>query len=347
MDNRRYWIDYAKAIGIILVVYGHIARGIHSSDIAMPTHFFELTDSIIYSFHMPLFFFLSGLFFYHSLSKRGGKKLVFSKIDTLFYPYIIWSILQGTIEVALSSYTNGDATFTEVFTLLWSPRAQFWFLYALFVIFIFSTALFSLVSEKMALLVFLFSAILYIFPTLLPQGLIFTFITENLVFFTFGIVFTMYLKAEYFSSMKIALAAISIFALSQWLFHDYFSMIYTHKGILSLLLALISIITIVSISSLIAQKHYRFLAFIGASSMAIYLMHILAGSGTRVFLDKLANIDSFVIHLIVGCLVGVLAPLLVVKIIHQLKIPYVFSAPLSTYLVSLYQYTLQRIKRRK
>ena len=66
MENRSHWVDYAKAIGIVLVVYGHVLKGLHSAGIKMPEAFYELSYSIVYTFHMPLFFFLSGLFFYSS-----------------------------------------------------------------------------------------------------------------------------------------------------------------------------------------------------------------------------------------------------------------------------------------
>ncbi len=49
-SKRLDFIDIAKGIGIILVVTGHllpVAAGLHV---------------LIYSFHMPLFFFLSGFF---------------------------------------------------------------------------------------------------------------------------------------------------------------------------------------------------------------------------------------------------------------------------------------------
>src|SRR5690606_15822455 len=71
MQERNAWVDYAKAIGIILVVYGHVARGVFNAGLPMEESSYLLVDSIIYSFHMPLFFFLSGLFFYDSLMKRG------------------------------------------------------------------------------------------------------------------------------------------------------------------------------------------------------------------------------------------------------------------------------------
>jgi fucose 4-O-acetylase-like acetyltransferase len=56
-ESRINWVDYAKAIGILLVVYGHVARGIKNSGIKIPTDLYEVADSVIYSFHMPLFLF--------------------------------------------------------------------------------------------------------------------------------------------------------------------------------------------------------------------------------------------------------------------------------------------------
>ena len=94
MQERNVWVDYAKAIGIILVVYGHVARGVFNAGLPMDEGEFVLVDSIIYSFHMPLFFFLSGLFFrFAAKAGRGG--LIINKVDTIVYPFIVWSLLQG------------------------------------------------------------------------------------------------------------------------------------------------------------------------------------------------------------------------------------------------------------
>jgi len=54
------WVDYFKAIGIILVVYGHSARGLHAAHLPFDQDMFMAFDAAIYSFHMPLFFFISG-----------------------------------------------------------------------------------------------------------------------------------------------------------------------------------------------------------------------------------------------------------------------------------------------
>nr|MBF0682940.1 acyltransferase family protein [Pseudomonas sp.] len=163
MQERNAWVDYAKAIGIILVVYGHVARGVFNAGLPMDEELFVLVDSIIYSFHMPLFFFLSGLFFYDSLMKRGTGGLIVNKVDTIVYPFIVWSLLQGFFEAALSNYTNGQVTVTEVLSLLWEPRAQFWFLYALFMVFVLSAFVYAKADRRFFLPLLLVFAVLYLF----------------------------------------------------------------------------------------------------------------------------------------------------------------------------------------
>lgn len=51
--KRVAYVDIAKGIGIILVVMGH-------NDFALISPF---AHKLIYSFHMPMFFFMSGMFF--------------------------------------------------------------------------------------------------------------------------------------------------------------------------------------------------------------------------------------------------------------------------------------------
>jgi fucose 4-O-acetylase-like acetyltransferase len=334
-QQRNEWIDYTKALGIMLVVYAHVARGLYNAGVAIPKSFFELTDSVIYSFVMPLFFFLSGLFFYSSFTKRGAKGLILSKVDTIVYPYILWSIIQGVIEATLANYTNGDVTYAEVFSLLWSPRAQFWFLYALFIFFLFASAIYSVVSKRAAVMVFLLSIVAYLTPSIRPEGFIFDVIPQHFVFFAFGIVFSLYLDARQLAKFwVIALLAVIVGAV-QYYYHVTLDQRYTDYGPIGLLAALVSILFIVAISTRLSEKPNRLMLFIGSSCMGIYLMHILAGSGARVVLKALIGTDAYIAHLLVGFAVGLSAPLAAVWVIERCKIPYVFSANVSKPLSSL------------
>ncbi len=343
MNQRSDWVDYAKALGIILVVYGHVAKGLSNAGIEAQFKSFETITSVIYSFHMPLFFFVSGFFFYNSLIKRGGTKLILRKLDTVVYPYLIWSIFQGIIEVFLSNYTSGNVTYSEVFSLLWLPRAQFWFLYVLFVFFSVPTIIFSIFSKKSVILLFLLSIILYVYPLNFSANLIFRLLKGYFVFFVFGIFFSLYFKVEQISNLFSLSLLTSGFIISQYLFHATLGLHYSDIGFESLLLALVSILFLVSLSSQISTLiPNKVLANIGKLSMAIYILHTLASSGARIVLSHVANVHSFEIHIIVGCLAGLLIPIFIVSIVNKLKFPYLFSAPISTMFLASYRGLFQR-----
>lgn len=334
MQSRNAWVDYAKAIGITLVVYGHVARGLYNAGIDTPQPFYQLADSIIYTFHMPLFFFLSGLFFYTSVTKRGRVSLIESKIDLIVYPYIVWSIIQGVIEAALSEHTNGSVTYSEVFSLLWEPRAHFWFLYALFLIFCLAAVLFSVLSKRAAVVVLIVSGIAYVYSSALPGILALHFIAKNFVFFMFGVVFSLHLSIDRLSSRPMLILLAVTFAAAQFVFHYVLGFNYSDRGILSLLIALVSILFVISASAVLAgNRPSEFVMLIGSSSMAIYLIHVLTGSGIRIILSSFMGIESFYVHLVLGCLFALLTPVLVLIVSKKLGTPYLFAAPISTILM--------------
>lgn len=69
-------LDILKGIGIILVVFAHVCSGYAST--------------LVFLFHMPLFFFLSGAAMSYSKSKRYDIR---KKIRRIIIPYIVFSIL--------------------------------------------------------------------------------------------------------------------------------------------------------------------------------------------------------------------------------------------------------------
>ena len=340
MNTRTNWVDYAKAIGIVLVVYGHVARGLFNAGMGLSGPLYHLADSVVYSFHMPLFFFLSGLFFHHSYSKLGGVGLTLNKLDTIVYPYLLWSILQGGAEVVLSNYTNGNVLFSDVLAL-WNPRAQFWFLYALFLVFVVTSLLYYFTSQKRIIIIFILLALLNVNCEVFFDVQSVEFVAENTVFFVFGIIFMKYDLTRVFSSYKSLLATTMLFCIAQYLFHGYLGLTYINKGVDSLLLACISIVFVVSLSIALSKSPNRFLAYLGASSMAIYLMHILAGSGARVVLHRFLGVDAVAVNLVAGCLAGIFIPLLALRLINAWRIPYVFAAPVSKWLQVSYNKALR------
>lgn len=325
--NRSSWVDYAKAIGIILVVYGHVARGVQNAQLPVDENLFRVVDSVIYSFHMPLFFFLSGIFFYDSLVKRGFGGLVLNKVDTLVYPFVLWSLLQGSVEVVLSSYTNGGVTFAEVLSFAWSPRAQFWFLYSLFLVFLVCSLVYSLAGRISSLLLLPIFSVLFLFKGEVDSWVWLKFIFTNTVFFVLGVWFgeVKVFFARYCGVLIFVFGA--LFLVLQYFFNVLSGWNYNDGGVVYLALAGVSIFFVVSISMCLDKLGVAWLAYIGASSMAIYLMHILAGSGVRVVLDKLLKVQDVSLHLALGTLIGIVAPLLANFVIKHYGWNFFYTPP--------------------
>jgi len=77
-NQRVAWIDLCKGGAILLVLLGHTLRT-------------EVSTVYIYGFHMPLFFFLSGLVFNE---KKFSAKLFFSsRFNSLIIPYLFFFLL--------------------------------------------------------------------------------------------------------------------------------------------------------------------------------------------------------------------------------------------------------------
>ena len=110
-------IDVAKGLGILLTIIGHTTLW------ETPSHNF------VYSFHMPLFFFLSGLVMNSNLksSKKECKKLLAS--------YLIWSLLFSLFDIythSSSLHLVKSALLTNtLFTISFWGISVLWFLPAL------------------------------------------------------------------------------------------------------------------------------------------------------------------------------------------------------------------------
>lgn len=119
-NNRIHWIDFAKGIAILLVVLGHV------SFLPEPIH------AGIYSFHMPLFFFLSGLLLFRKKEAFGPFSL--KKLRTLIGPYYVF--LAAQFIVFYGAYKLG---FNHAGQYLpgWPSllgQSELWFLFVLFFI---------------------------------------------------------------------------------------------------------------------------------------------------------------------------------------------------------------------
>lgn len=320
MGNKHHWVDVAKGIGIFLVVYGHMARGVYRADLGFNEEFFVFFDRLIYSFHMPLFFVLSGIFFLSSVDKRTTKNYIITKVDTLIYPFIIWSVIQGSIQVLLSSQTNSSIGFNDVFSMFWRPQQQMWYLYCLF-----SISVFFLLLHKCKLLNFKYIILIFIVLNVsqLYDLRILMYITKYGVYFLLGICIQQYNLFDKITSMPLKFIGVLIIT-----FIISFSASFRESNVLlSLYLSVVGSSLVILIANKIKGPPSKFLAYVGRYSLNIYLMHILCGTGVRIILDKLFHIDNAYFIFSMAVLAGVLLPILITKILIIFNVNFLFTRP--------------------
>lgn len=132
--NKRYReIDIMRGIAIILVLLGH-AIIIYPINIKDSFKWCNYLYNLIYSFHMPLFFMISGFCFkyikgeYISYLKR--------KIYRLLVPYICFSFIDLISRFVFNNLVNRSKNIVESLLDILLYGGELWFLYVLFLIFL-------------------------------------------------------------------------------------------------------------------------------------------------------------------------------------------------------------------
>jgi fucose 4-O-acetylase-like acetyltransferase len=329
MDKRIDWVDYGKGIGIILVVYGHLLSSGYHAGLKIPEHFFALSDSIIYSFHMPFFFFLSGLFVESSFRKRGARSYLIDKLTRIAYPYFVWSILQMSVEVIFSSQTQKGASISDILAIPYHPWGQFWFVYTLFLMHVAYTLCSKFGKYSMPIM-FLVGFGLFFFPIRADVAALTGFSTHFL-FFVSGIFLGKYLLKD-IPSVPLW-AVIMLFALLMGAGCFTFENLITPTRLTDgshpfyfLFLSILGVISCTSLSRYLSGKNFlQPLKILGRYSLQIYLAHMLAGAGVRMILTNVFQIQNWVLHITLGAIVALTVPIMLQKISERINFPYLFE----------------------
>ena len=282
-------LDIAKGIGILLVVLGHCLKGLIASAFFPATAQWppQVVDAI-YLFHMPLFFVISG---HLASGKRRPVKSTLTKLlPTIVWPYFLWSILQGLVEVYLSRYTTSHVEISSLYEILWVPIVPYWFLYALFFCHVGYLAIRKLshpVQMTIAAVVFAVP-MFFIVPISLLHLQVVLQTVRGFLYFILGVVSVSQVKqlgrwAAVAGTILFVVFAVVLYQ-AQW---------DGAKGMFAALPgALAGIIATLAWSRMIApQTNFavRTLAFLGRYSMSIYVMHIFFTAGIRIALHKLGT----------------------------------------------------------
>jgi fucose 4-O-acetylase-like acetyltransferase len=322
--NRLGWIDYARGIAIIMVVYRHAYEGIAHMSIGtdLPYWSYILQESV-YNLRMPMFFIVAGMFVRSSFRKRGMKLFIRYKWETVLYPYLIWTIIQVGAQIVAAPYTNYPMSWVAFLDILYNPRAlmQFWFLYALFAINVLYVSILHYGNSERRTMIgvglLLFVAGAYVNTTLFSLADIFFF----LLYFAIGDALAPYLlddeNARRIASLKVTAVLLPTVLIAQTIWLAYYMGVPAHSAMdlkgrtVYLLVSIFGEALILQIAFLLAQKNIAdWLRYVGSHSLYIYVMHFLVVSGIRIAGYKLLGIDHALLLLALAVIGGIGLPIL-------------------------------------
>lgn len=292
---------------MLLVILGHCLDGyLRAGMFQSHTMWMQWLYNFLYSFHMPLFFLLSGFLYYYSYHDASFEKIK-NKALNLIALYFAYSVMQCFIQAAMAGKINRQVSLSDIFTLPFYTVPPYWYLYVLFFLYIISFYLKPMSMYK-------FTAILLacIASTEFAKIELFDIssVAFYLMYFTLGGVIALFrLDFRFKKIYLLPLLAISV-------------LIYcfsTQQGVSRILVATsLSFLCLVFFCTIGNFRDVKLFKLCGKYCLAIYLIHTYLTAGTRVFL-KHFQCNSVFIYLAIGMISGIFVPILVYKICKKNK----------------------------
>lgn len=278
-------VDIFKGIAISLVLVGHL-------------YWTESIASLIYSFHLPLFFFVGGFFIHHSARKYSFINFFKNKVKVILVPYIfaLLSFLTFAVSIKLKEEGFLHVFFEFLNVLIQSSSSAledtkyqiyYWFM-PLF--FIYSLVLFLIYKyfKKHIILIYIFSIVLsfviYFFhervgyrsdqvpwaidkiPFLIPLGILGNSIWKR--------------KDSFLKNRNIKIVITGLILLFGVIYKIDLRILFIKDIFLYFILALNGCIFIILLSDFLdknlsdgSYSLKRLLVFLGENSMIVYLVH--------------------------------------------------------------------------
>lgn len=307
--KRETWPDMAKGIGIILVVIGHVWRGLAEAGIPMNEAVFQAVDRGIYLFHMPLFFFISGWFFPNVLRHGTAGEQLWRPVSRLLYPMVIWTYLFALVKLAAGEAANDPVSAMDLLRWPLPPYLHLWFLWALFVLQVGVFALCRL-PERWAKagtgLLFVASVVMFLCvaraENVLWRGTLF-----GAPFFLLGMLWGRFGGWPQ-GRLATGFALFGFVAAQVWIgtLPDLPPVTY----LCGAMACIIAVLTLARASFLSARRRHsqNWLTVLGRASMTIFLTHTIFAASVRIGLMK-AGVTDIGVHLVMGAVLGLMLPL--------------------------------------
>ncbi len=300
--ERLAWLDAAKGVGIVLVALGHAMGGLMDVAGGPPLPVLQSVFFVIYTFHMPLFFFLSAALVKRRIERSQAR--FFESIWTrIAVPYVLWSTVQFTLIYCAGSLVNSpvDSYWPTIAALPWQPVSQFWFLYVLALLQLISLITLSFAPRHGVWILLGAAVILRVVACFVPgpgplgQVMVFgVYFAAGLALGAPAIGVLTRLRRWSLVSLAIA-AALSVILAYQFLFVPLLAgmadpssptLAGSGWGAAAIPAAVLGTMLTIAVAARFPQPLMAFAVRLGEASMAIYLTHVIVIAGTRIAIQQ-------------------------------------------------------------
>lgn len=312
--TREKWVDDVKVIACILVVLGHFFQSMTKANILPENDLYQWFNTTIYYFHVPLFFICSG-YLYQKYSKvnsvDGWFRNVVKKALALGVPYATFSTATWVLKKLFSSSVNdqigglGD-------TLFLHPTSPYWYLYALFFIFLVTPTFSSVKAAAVGLIVALAAKVLILTGGGYSVYAVST-VLSNEIWFVLGMsicAFNVQLKGR---KVQGIICGLLFIILSILVYKAEIS-----EGLASFAMGLLACVAVIMMVAGFEERLGKGIDSLAKYTMPIFLMHTLFAAPLRSVLMKV-GIENAVIHVVLGLGISFAGPIIAAWIMKKTK----------------------------
>lgn len=332
MKNRIGYLDELKGFVIICVVLGHVLEGYIKSNFWIDyNNCMQVVFNLIYSFHMPLCFMLSGYFFrlaYYDENVKVKKTKLISHIFDFASVYVLFSFIFWLFKLLMADNVNDKIGITEILFIWRDPLQLYWYLYVLIELYVIAALVLSTKLSRHA--VFVICVVLCVLSNIVDGGIWFEIrrLMYNCLFFFAGICIR---ETKEFLAFK-----------KLW---GLFVEILTGILLVFMLINNITINTAPIINAFIAfvlsvvlwrlfkrgQNNQHFVIIrggvrtIGENMIIIYVTHVFFTASIRILLHKL-ELKNLIICVALNLALSVCIPVVSALILKKIKLhDYIFK----------------------
>ena len=301
--TRNTAFDIAKGLAILTIVLCHETRGLQNAHLMPRGTTWDWFDELFYLYHVPVFFFITGLFADRSFEQGGFVGFLKSKFAAIALPYAVWQTCQICMMVLAGGATNHQVTRWDLLWFPIVPYMQFWFLYVLMLVLI-VYALLKRAGAPTSMILAISVAMLFLprFDTWPP----FHPLCKHMVYFSLGLLLRDHLGiVQRIGTRWLLLGAVFAFACI------YITLPLDGSKPFRVLPASVGVAATLALATALSRTRIAgALSWFGARSLDIFLAHSICAAGMRIVLTRIVHTDDLTAHLALGFIASVAGPLL-------------------------------------